>query len=183
MTAAIKVFGAEGLAGATIAEVAEAAGMAPAAVYYHFSGKEELLGAAVEAIGNDVTLVARRAMSDPSLEPADQLAAAVQDVFEWADAHREEAQLFYLWAVGAGSEVESIRRRFYERHVHGARLRLEETSIPPGAVDLTARTVVSMSIQTSVAWLSEDVFPERTSRKAVVDALVRAAIRLFDLEG
>jgi AcrR family transcriptional regulator len=182
VAAAIQVFGAEGLAGATIADVADTAGMAPAAVYYHFSGKEELLSAAVEVIGNDVTSIAARAMADPSLEPVDQLAAAVRLVFAWADDHREEAQLFYLWAVGAAPEVERIRRSFYERHVHGARLRMVGTTIPPEAVDLAARTVVSMSIQTSVAWLSEDVFPDGTTRKAVVDGLVRTAVRLFDLD-
>ena len=182
VAAAIRVFGAEGLAGATIADVAEAAGMAPAAVYYHFSGKEELLSAAVEAIGNDVTGIVAGALADPSLDPVDQLASAVRLVFAWADDHREEAQLFYLWAVGAAPEVERIRRSFYERHVHGARLRMVGTAMPPEAVDLAARTVVSMSIQTSVAWLSEDVFPEGTTRKAVVDGLVRTAVRLFDLD-
>jgi AcrR family transcriptional regulator len=180
--AAIQVFGSQGLASATIADVADAAGMAPAAVYYHFSGKEELLSAAVESIGNDVTGVARRAMRDPSLGPAEQLASVVRLVFEWADLHREEAQLFYLWAVGAGPEVERIRQSFYERHVDAARAGMAGSSIPPEAVDLMARTVVSMSIQTSVAWLSEDVFPEGTTRRGVVDALVRTIVRMFDLE-
>jgi AcrR family transcriptional regulator len=41
--AAVQVFGARGIAAATIQEVAQAAGMTPATVYNHFASKEALL--------------------------------------------------------------------------------------------------------------------------------------------
>jgi len=43
--AALQVFGTRGLAAATIGEIAQAAGVAPATVYNHFASKEALVGA------------------------------------------------------------------------------------------------------------------------------------------
>ena len=153
--------------------------MVPAAVYYHFVGKEELLAAAVQETADAMNeITARHRGADRPLD--EQLAALVRALFEWADAHPDEAQLFYLWSVGATPEVEAIRRAFFERHVRGAREVFMASDTPPSFdPDLATRTAIAMSIETSVAWLSQDVFPEGATRDEVVEALVRAVGRLF----
>jgi AcrR family transcriptional regulator len=177
--AAVRVFGRQGFAASTVADVAEACGMVPAAVYYHFAGKDELLAAAVQSTADAMNEItgALRATGAPFDE---HLAAVVRSVFEWADAHPDEAQLFYLWSVGATPEVQEIRRAFFERHVRGAREVFMTGSTPPAYdPELATRTAIAMSIETSVAWLSGDVFPEGTTRDEVVEALGRAVGRLF----
>ena len=175
----MQVFGRQGFAATTIADVAEACGMVPAAVYYHFAGKDELLAAAVQATADAMNeLTGARRRLDCSFE--ERLVEVVRSVFEWADAHPDEAQLFYLWSVGATPEVQAIRRAFLERHVRGAREVFMAAETPPAYdPELATRTAIAMSIETSVAWLSQDVFPEGTTRDEVVEALVRAVSRLF----
>ena len=179
VAAAVQVFGRHGFASTTIADVADACGMVPAAVYYHFAGKEELLAAAVQATADAMNeLTGARRTFDGSFE--ERLVEVVRSVFEWADAHPDEAQLFYLWSVGATPEVQAIRRAFFERHVRGAREVFMAAETPPAYdPELATRTAIAMSIETSVAWLSQDVFPEGTTRDDVVEALVRAVSRLF----
>ena len=53
VTAAIQVFARQGYADASIQEVAAEAGVAPTAVYYHFSGKEDLFDVALRADPGD----------------------------------------------------------------------------------------------------------------------------------
>ena len=177
--AAVRVFGREGFASSTIADVADACGMVPAAVYYHFNGKDDLLAAAVQATADAMNEItgAHRGRSG-SLE--ERLGVVVRAVFEWADAHPDEAQLFYLWSVGASAEVEKIRQEFFERQVLGARAVFMATDTPTAHdPELATRTAIALSIETSVAWLSQDVFPESATRDDVVEALVRAVGRLF----
>lgn len=177
--AAVKVFGRKGFAATTVADVAEACGMVPAAVYYHFGGKDDLLVAAVQATADAMNEItgSRRSLRGSFEE---RLAEVVRAVFEWADAHPDEAQLFYLWSAGASPEVQAIRRAFFERHVRGAREVFMTARTPPTYdPELATRTAIAMSIETSVAWLSQDVFTEGTTREDVVEALVRAVGRLF----
>jgi AcrR family transcriptional regulator len=180
--AAVRVFGREGFAAATIADVADACGMVPAAVYYHFDGKDDLLAAAVQATADAMNEVVA-ARRDPEAPFEERLAGVVREVFEWADAHPDEAQLFYLWSVGASPEVQAIRQAFFERNVRGARAAFMAHDAPPGYdPELATRTAIAMSIETSVAWLSQDVFPDGTTRDDVVAALVSAVGRLFHPE-
>jgi AcrR family transcriptional regulator len=49
--AAVRQFARKGFVEASMADVAEEAGVAVTAVYYHFAGKEELYSAAVSRVG------------------------------------------------------------------------------------------------------------------------------------
>ena len=48
--AAIKVFSSQGFSDASIHDIAQEAGVAPTAVYYHFTGKPDLFEAALRKV-------------------------------------------------------------------------------------------------------------------------------------
>ena len=59
VAAAVTVFARQGFSDTSIQEVATEAGVAPTAVYYHFSGKEELFEAALAHVIDANTQVIR----------------------------------------------------------------------------------------------------------------------------
>ncbi len=58
--AAIRQFARKGFVDASISDVAEEADVVVTAVYYHFSGKEELFSAAVDQVFRSITRRGRR---------------------------------------------------------------------------------------------------------------------------
>ena len=81
--AAIRVFARQGYADASIQEVAAEAGVAPTAVYYHFSGKEDLFDVALGRILETITTVVRSTRGDTDPADADSLREVIFAVWDW----------------------------------------------------------------------------------------------------
>ena len=60
MDAAITVFSTQGFSDASVHAIAREAGVAPTAVYYHFSGKPDLFEAALRRVLGSITTVVTR---------------------------------------------------------------------------------------------------------------------------
>lgn len=75
LDAAARCFAGRGYAGTSMREIAEAAGMLPGSLYYHFSAKEELLAAVYEAGVREIVGAARSAAARQA-EPWARLEAA-----------------------------------------------------------------------------------------------------------
>jgi AcrR family transcriptional regulator len=100
LNAARKVFETEGLDGASLREIAAAAGYTPAALYFHFESKEaiyaEVLRDSLAHLGQAVTGAVSRTKT-----PADQLRAAATAFFRYyADNPRDLDLGFYLFRGG-----------------------------------------------------------------------------------
>lgn len=123
------VIAQRGLHGASISEIAEAAGIARGALHYFFASKEEItaslmrrLGARyVEELGRFLDRRARRAAEDPALR-----ARIVADVAHWHfrgdldDAHRRLGVWIDFWGLAASQE--SIRDVVVEVQESGRQL-------------------------------------------------------------
>src|SRR5262245_20999632 len=70
VSAALRVFARHGFADTSIQAVAREAGVAPTAVYYHFSGKEDLFDAALHKIIDAINTVVIEVRPDDA--PADR---------------------------------------------------------------------------------------------------------------
>src|ERR671912_50092 len=86
LDAARKVFGAEGLDGASLRAIAAAAGYTPAALYFHFESKEaiyaEVLRGSLANLGQAIDLAALRTKT-----PADRLRKAAMAFFNFYDGN------------------------------------------------------------------------------------------------
>lgn len=118
--AAIRLFARKGFVDASIGDVAEEADVVVTAVYYHFSGKEELFTAAVHKVFGMISDVV--AAVRPSDAPGDEqtLDAVIDAVWEWVDTHPDEATLVHLQLPGATRQITTLRQEFEDLHSNRA---------------------------------------------------------------
>lgn len=120
VAAAIRVFARQGYADASIQEVATEAGVAPTAVYYHFSGKEDLFDVALRRILESITAVVRAARPDSEPGGRESLEDVIFAVWDWLDAHPEECQLLHYHLPGATPRARILQEQFEEIHLQRA---------------------------------------------------------------
>jgi AcrR family transcriptional regulator len=169
--AGIRVFAEKGLAGATMAEVAEGCGMGPGALYYHFSTKEQLFAECVRSVADDVANITGRGGAPPGSLPE-----VVRLIYDWYAACPEKARLFFLAAPGSTPEIAQTWAEFVEEHVRDL---ARYVNNPAGTGDLAARTAIGTANAAAMAFLSGDQFGKRTSRTTVADAVSRVMLRLL----
>lgn len=118
--AAVVTFASRGFVDTSIADVAEAAGVASTAVYYHFAGKEDLYGAAVGLVLDDIDRVVVAVRADDAPAGHDTLGLVIDAVWDWVDEHPERAQLVYLHTPAATRQAANRRQDFDDLHVRRA---------------------------------------------------------------
>ena len=177
--AGIRVFAREGLAGATMAEVAEECGMGPGALYYHFSTKEQLFAACVRSVAADIANVTGHGGAPPGSLPE-----VVLLLYDWYAACPEKARLFFLAAPGSTPEIAQTWAEFVEEHVRDLSRYVNGAGGPPArrgspVSDLAARTAIGTANAAAMSWLAGDLFGKRAGRATVADAVGRVMLRLL----
>ena len=147
--AAIRLFARKGFVDAAIGDVADEADVVVTAVYYHFSGKEELFSAAVHKVFDMISAVVRNVRADAA--PSDQasLDAVIDGVWQWIDTHPDEATLLYLQLPGATRQITTLRQEFEDLHVQRAFGYLNPTE-QRGRTSATRRAIETLSARTLV---------------------------------
>jgi AcrR family transcriptional regulator len=118
--AAIRVFAEKGFVETSITDVAEEAEVAVTAVYYHFSGKDELFDAAMRHVLGQISETVSQARPDGTGLEVDALGRAIDAVWDWVDQHPAEAMLAYVHLPGATRQMNVLRREFDDLHVQRA---------------------------------------------------------------
>ena len=119
--AAIRLFARKGFVDASISDIAEEANVVVTAVYYHFSCKEELFGAAVTQVVDSISALVSLATSQSAdAGPLDRLHASIDAVWDWIDTHPDDATLLYLQLPGATRQITTLRQEFELQHVQRA---------------------------------------------------------------
>ena len=177
--AGIRVFANKGLAGATMAEVAEECGMGPGALYYHFATKEQLFAECVRSVAADVAQITGHGGAPPGSLPD-----VVRLMYDWYAACPDKARLFFLSAPGSTPEIAQTWSEFVEEHVRDLSRYVAGQSggpAPKGSPvsDLAARTAIGTANATAMSWLAGDLFGKRASRTTVADAVGRVMLRLL----
>lgn len=152
--AAIKLFARKGFVDAAINDVADEADVVVSAVYYHFSGKEELFSAAVNSVFESINEVVAKVRADDTPGDVASLDAVIDAVWEWIDTHPDEATLIYFQLPGATRQITTLRQEFDDLHVRRAFGYLGDDHAPrqrpsaarQAATTLAARTLVDMLI-------------------------------------
>jgi AcrR family transcriptional regulator len=95
LNAAVRVFAEKGIAGATIADVAEAAGVAKGTFYLYFTSKEHLLAALRERFVTEVLAHARTYLDRVGRDDWWELADAL--IEGWIDFDLEHREVLYVF--------------------------------------------------------------------------------------
>jgi len=121
LQAATAVFADRGYHGASMQDIADAAGMQKASLYYHVGSKEDLLFAIHELMMDELTTRTMPVLSS-SRSPADKIREVIAVAVEFIAAHREGYTVLVedLNAV-AGARWDSVvaKRELYGRMVEG----------------------------------------------------------------
>lgn len=92
-----------------VSDIASHCGMTPAAFYYHFTSKDEILDEIVGAFAERWTAVVQEAL-EAVTSPSD-LTACVDTVLTWVEENDRPARVYFVTSVGATSSCEAVRRR------------------------------------------------------------------------
>jgi AcrR family transcriptional regulator len=125
--AAIAVFAAHGFVDAAISQVAETAGVAVTAVYYHFASKSDLYEAAISRVLRTVDDIVAAVRADDAPGDQETLHRAIDAVWEWVDANPGPATLMSLHTPSATRKAAELRHEFDELHVRRAFAYLDDS--------------------------------------------------------
>lgn len=186
LEAAIKQFARKGFVDTAISDVAEEAGVAVTAIYYHFSGKEELYGASVSRVFEAISSEVGKARSENAPADAETLGAVIDVVWDWIDEHPDEAALLYAQLPGGTRQVTTLRQEFEEQHIQRAFVYFGDpaegrTAAGRRSVEtMTARTLVDLLMSVHTMRLADG--PLSTESNAELrKAVHRLAGRLVEI--
>jgi TetR/AcrR family transcriptional regulator len=124
------IFAEQGLAGARMDEIARAAKVNKALLYYYFRSKEELHRFVVETLLSQLSTKVGGAGADvPS--PRNRLSAVVDNFFDFVLAHPNYPRLIQREIMSRGPNMGWIVAEYY-RPLHGRLVRLIEEGIAAG---------------------------------------------------
>jgi AcrR family transcriptional regulator len=114
LAAAYELFATQGLAGASIRDIARDAGVSLAMVHHYFGSKQGLYQASIDAMMGDLGklrdgLMAELAAGD--LQPRALVARAVASGYEYARSHRSGVRLLYRSLVDTDEVDQHVRQK------------------------------------------------------------------------
>ena len=170
-----KVFGAKGFHGVSMEDVAREAGVTKPILYDHFSSKEALYLALLDADAQTLEDRIRAALAAPTGN-RERIRASFQAYFDFVDEHAEGFRLMMQETVGADdvfrSKVGRVRDRIM-REVSDLIVRESQGTIDREEADDVALGLVGM-VETAA---QHDPGGARERRGRTVDTLVRLAWR------
>jgi AcrR family transcriptional regulator len=93
----------------TVADIAARAEMTSAAVYYHFSSKDQVLAEAMRAFA--AALREQLQAITEGHEPGSDIGASVTTLLSWMGEHRSAATVFFVSSAGMSQDAEALRQQ------------------------------------------------------------------------
>jgi AcrR family transcriptional regulator len=118
LEAAVELFSFQPWDFVTVADIVERAGMTPAAFYYHFSSREQLLEEVVDGFATEwVGMIDRLLGAADTPKSLSEVPIALLDEIE---SHEQAAKIFFLSSATAPLLVDRIRRDARNRLIKSA---------------------------------------------------------------
>lgn len=163
----------------TVAEIADAAGMTSAAVYYHFASKDDILLEGLRSIGEEMVVQARRAQQDIATRQT-SIGELPVHLLEWMDERRAEATVWFVTSAGVSLAVEQLRREqrgeLITVFTRAAKAGRPKISAAEAAVVATA--LLSLLEIAGTSWLTEDESVTGLGPRRFLEETARLAERI-----
>lgn len=166
----------------TVQDVASAVDMTPAAVYYHFASKEQILLEGMERFRDALLGEVRVAM--PERGDVEGVHRLVVHVLTWVARHRVPATVYFVNSIGLNLLVEARRR---ETRLELVALLRDAVSAARGKLASAEAGVIAVAlvslIETSVAsMLNQDVTYRSLGGRRFAHEAGRLADRIAGIE-
>lgn len=163
----------------TVADIAEAAGMTSAAVYYHFASKDDILLEGLRTFGEALVAETMRVQQDLAVNGGSIGELPVR-LMAWLDERRDEAAVWFVTSAGVSLVVEQLRRELRGELI--AILTRAAKAARPG-VTVAEASVVAVALLSLIetaasSWLTEDESVTGLGRRKFLDETSLLAERI-----
>ncbi len=155
--AAIGLFATYPAEAITVADIAAAANMTAAAVYYHFPSKEAVLLEGLQSFTREYLAEVRRLTRET--DDPEWVSSLVTESMEWLEEHRLGATVFFARSSGLDMTIEALRREtrieqvnIFTRAIRSAAPR----RLAAADVGVMAVGLVSLLETGAACWLTQD---------------------------
>ncbi len=163
----------------TVAEIAEAAGMTSAAVYYHFASRDDILLEGLRSLGESLVTEARRTQQDIAARRA-SIGELPGRLLGWMEERHAEATVWFVKSSGVSMAVEQLRREVNGELItvftRAAKVARPKISAAEAAVVATA--LLSLLETSATSWLTEDESLTGLGRKKFLEETALLAERI-----
>jgi len=177
--AAMRLFAAHPAEPVTVAEIAEAAGMTSAAVYYHYASKDDILLEGLQAFSTALLEEVERL----AREPGARLATVPAGVLRWLDHHVDPGTVWFVTSTGLNLVVEArraeVRAELLEVLTRVARA--EAPSLGAAGSAVIATGLLSLIEVSAASWLTDDESVRGLGRRRFLEETEVVAERLAGL--
>ena len=118
IAAAVELFSLQPWEFVTVADIVERAGMTPAAFYYHFSSREQLLEEVVRRFADDWVATTERLLTEA--DTPDALCEVPVALLDEIETYEQSARIFFLSSATAPLLVDQVRRDARNRLIKAA---------------------------------------------------------------
>ena len=139
----------------TVQDIASAVGMTPAAVYYHFASKEQILLEGMRAFSAALVEQLRNRVTE--YDGTVDVGALVADLVGWAARHKVPAAVYFVNSIGLNQLVEALRRETRQELVEVLRLALRDAGRARAEAGVIAVGLVSLLETALASMLNQDV--------------------------
>ena len=164
----------------TVQDIATAVEMTPAAVYYHFASKEQILLEGMQQFANQLLEEIRTQIPQPGDAGLGEM---ITHVLSWTIRRRAHATVYFVNSIGLNLVVEAVRREVREEMVDLLRdaVKTVRGRLSAAEAGVIAVTLVSL-IETSLASiLNQDSVYRGLGAKKSIAAVAAVADRVAGL--
>ncbi|MGB3771917.1 MAG: TetR/AcrR family transcriptional regulator [Rhodococcus sp. (in: high G+C Gram-positive bacteria)] len=178
--AAMHLYSVRSIEDVTVADIAAEAQMTSAAVYYHYSSKDEVLLGGLRLYADGLLDELRAEVQN---DPEASLGDIVVKLLEWTDQHRAASLVYFVRSPGWSLSIESLRRevRLAMLNIFIAELKTR-SEVTTRAKQAAAATALSSLLEVSVSsWLTEDSVLANLGRRRFSDEVRELAADIASL--
>ncbi len=182
LDAATRLFGRHGYHATTVPMIVKEAGSSTGNFYFYFRNKEDIFAAALQELGERITVAIGAAIAKAEPQPLPHMKAAIEGFIAFLAKNPEEARILIVESSGLSPQLEQIRRTVIASHTRGVEdaLRLLAPGLPPADCWVMARCWTGAAYEAVYAWLEASP-KKRPSAKALAAAVTR--FNLHGIEG
>ncbi len=175
----MRLFAASPSDAVTVAEIAEAAGMTSAAVYYHFASKDNILLEGLRGFGEALVVETRRLQHELAADGTSVGELPVR-LLAWLDERRDDATVWFVTSAGVSLVVEQLRRELRGELI-AVLIRAAKAARPQAGVaeaSVVATGLLSLIETAASCWLTEDESVTGLGRRRFLDETAVLAERI-----
>ncbi|MFI7504917.1 TetR/AcrR family transcriptional regulator [Streptomyces sp. NPDC049687] len=164
----------------TVADIAARAEMTSAAVYYHFSSKDQVLVAGMRVFA--AALREQLETLTQAHEPGSDISPAVTALVVWLGEHRSAATVFFVSSAGMSQEAEALRHEIRTQLLDElVRLvRKGRAPVTDAEAAVTGLGMLALVETAAISQLRGDDVYRSLGHRSFVDEVARLSERIVD---